>query len=464
LIRIGCGTGYLDDRLDSAQAMAAEGAVDFLVFEGLAEATLAGMYARRDDGGATTFGASLIPGLRSAVAASPEGARLRIVTSLGGINVRAAAEAVADALDLLGRDLKIAAVSGDDVSDLVLERLRERQHVDFAHIVDGAQFPADADDVVGANVYLGAEPIADALDAGADVVVCGRVTDTAMYLGPLMHSYPHWRTDDRLLATGVVIGHLLECAGHICGGNYFGPEWRTVDFERIGHGLAEVSPNGDVVITKLASQGGMVTRRTCAEQLLYEIQDPANFMSPDVVVDLTGVELTELARDRVHLEHVAGRPAPDHLKLLIAYRDGYMVEGQASYGAPDARDKAQRAGEVLINRVTNHHEIVPLRWEASIVGLNSLYPARRNEIELPEARLRLVVHVRTAEEARTVSREMGSLYDCGPPGASGIAGPTAGSGELMRELIRVWPTTIPRDAVRPSVSFVGDPELASHSA
>lgn len=451
MIRIGCGTGYLDDRLDSALAMAENAAVDFLAFEGLAEATLAGMHARADQRAGIGYGAALIDGVREALERTPDGHRLRVVTSLGGIDVAGASAAMADATARLPGPVRVARVEGDDVTDYVVDKLAAGGT--FPHLVDGTPFPVSAGDVIGANVYLGAAPITEALGAGADVVVCGRVTDTAMYLAPVLHSYPEWRQDNRLLAIGVVVGHLLECAGHVCGGNYFGPEWPRIDFERLGHGLAEVAPDGDVVITKLVSEGGMVSRRTCAEQLLYEIHDPGAFLTPDVTVDLTQADLTEIGPDRVRVTGITGRPAPATLKVLIAYRNGYLVEGQASYGAPQAVAKVRRASEILMHRITRHHGITPLRSEMSIIGVNSLYPPIEPRIELPEARMRLVVHLATRSEADVVSREMGSLYDCGPPGAADIAGPTAGSQTLASEIVAVWPALIPRGRVKASIAF-----------
>jgi hypothetical protein len=330
----------------------------------------------------------------------------------------------------------------------VLEGLQDLQQrgVKLDHLDSGSPFAEVSGDVVSANVYLGADPIVEALRQGADVIITGRVTDSALYLAPMIYALG-WRSDDwEKLGVGVIVGHLLECAGHVVGGNYHGPEWRDIDYAHIGHGIGEVDEAGGAIITKLPMAGGLVNRRTCIEQLLYETHDPRCFMSPDVIADYSDADFLEEGKDRVRLVGVRGIPRPATLKALIGYQDGFIAEGQASYGWPDALPKAQRAAEVIKERLRMQN-FIGEEILAQFIGVNSLYGPVSPPGEPFETRLRIAAKARKRSEAEKVVSEMATLYDGGPQGAAGILGATAATRAMIREVIAIWPALVPRDAV-----------------
>jgi hypothetical protein len=448
-VRIGCGSGYLEDRLDPALEIIERGDVQYVVFETLAEATLAGMHLekQRDPGaGYARLTAERMRQVLPLCAAKG----VKLVSSMGCANPQAARDHVVRVARELGLSLRVAIVLGDDLLGLI-PRLREGGS-DLAHLETGAAFETVSDRLVSANAYLGAEPIAEALRRGADVVITGRVTDSALYLGPLLHAFD-WPVDDwDRLASGVIVGHLLECAGHITGGNYHGPEWREIDYAHLGHGIAEVNADGGAIITKVAEAGGIVNRRTCIEQLLYETHDPGRFMSPDVIADFTAADFVEEGKDRVRLSGVRGLPRPDTLKALIGYHDGFIAEGQATYGWPDALAKAKRAAAVVEERLRMQHfqgeEIL-----AHYIGVNSMHGPLSPDADPFEVRLRFAAKARERAEAEKVVLEMATLYDGGPQGAAGILGATAATQTLLRPVLAIWPTLVPRKAVVPNVLY-----------
>jgi hypothetical protein len=332
-IRIGCGAGYSGDRIEPAVELAEKGEVRYLVFECLAERTIAiAQEARRKD---PLAGYDALLGARME-ACLPVCRRngVKIVTNMGAANTAAGAEKVRDVARRLGiRDLKIAAVTGDDVLELV----RKKNPV---ILETGGRVSGLGERLVSANAYLGAGPIAEALRNGADVVVTGRVADPSLFLAPLMVEFG-WRDDAwDLLGQGTVMGHLLECAGQVTGGYFADPGFKDVPgLARLGFPIAEVGEDGSFAVTKVPGSGGRVMPATCKEQLLYEIHDPSSYITPDVVADFTGVRLTEAGRDRVEVTGAKGRPRTDSLKVSIGYVDSYIGEGQISYGGGGAVDR-----------------------------------------------------------------------------------------------------------------------------
>jgi hypothetical protein len=442
-IRIGCGSGYLEDRLDPALEIIEKGHVDYIVFEALAEATLAGMQLEKSRDPSVGYAKLTAERMRQVL---PICARkgVKVISSMGGANPLAARDHVQRIVRELKLPLRVAVVLGDDVL-AAIPNLR-RRGVNLDHFESGASFETVSADVISANVYLGADPIVEALQQGADVVITGRVTDSALYLAPMMHAFGWQIGDWDKLGVGVIVGHLLECAGHIVGGNYHGPEWRSIDYAHLGHGIGEVDEAGSAVITKLPTAGGVVNRRTCIEQLLYETHDPHRFMSPDVIADFSGADLIDEGKDRVRLTGVRGAARPEALKALVGYRDGFIAEGQASYGWPDALAKARRAAEVVRERL-NMQNFVGDEMSAQFIGMDSMYGPVSPLSEPFETRLRFVAKARMRSEAEKVVMEMATLYDGGPQGAAGILGATAATQTLIREVIAIWPALIPRDAV-----------------
>jgi hypothetical protein len=308
--------------------------------------------------------------------------------------------------------------------------------------------------LVSANAYLGAEALLPALQSDAHVIISGRVADPALFLAPLMHHF-QWRADDwPLLGKGVMVGHLLECAAQITGGYFADPGYKDVpNLAQLGYPLAEVSANGDVVITKLADAGGCVTVQTCTEQLLYEIEDPTQYLQPDVVADFSKVKLLQVGPDRVQAEGASGSTRPDTLKVTLGYRDGFVGEGQMSYAGLGAQARGQLALDLVRARLADagygHFEA---RYD--LIGVNAILGNTMPSHEPAEVRARIAVRVTTQAEAQYVTNEVEALYTNGP--ASG-----GGASKSVREVIAATAMLMPRSAIQTQTILLdGTAELA----
>ncbi|WP_321955432.1 acyclic terpene utilization AtuA family protein [Burkholderia cenocepacia] len=441
-VRIGAGAGYSGDRIEPAVELAEHGQLDYLVFECLAERTIAiAQQARRND---PALGYDpLLDARMQAVLPVAAAKRVRIVSNMGAANPRAAARRTAQIAQSLGiAGLKVAAVEGDDVLDVVLRGA-------FRFEESGDDVAAYRDRIVSANAYLGAAPIVDALAAGADVVLTGRVADPSLFAAPLIHAFG-WRMDDwDTLGAATVVGHLLECAGQVTGGYFADPGYKDVpNLARLGFPIGEVAADGSVVITKVPHAGGRVSAATCKEQLLYEIHDPARYLQPDVVADFTRVTVAEEAADRVRVTGGRGTARPDTLKVSVAYVDGWIGEGQISYGGPGALARARLALDIVRERLAlTGVAASELRFD--LIGVDALYgdatPAVRGEPA--EVRVRVAGRAANAAEAARIGNEVETLYTNGPAGGGGAFKST-------REVIAVQSVLLPRAAVTPSFSFV----------
>ncbi|RRA04284.1 acyclic terpene utilization AtuA family protein [Burkholderia cepacia] len=441
-VRIGAGAGYSGDRIEPAVELAEHGQLDYLVFECLAERTIAiAQQARRQDP-SLGYDPLLDARMRAVLpVAAPKG--VRIVSNMGAANPRAAARRTARIAQSLGvAGLKVAAVEGDDVLDVVLRGA-------FRFEESGDDVAAYRDRIVSANAYLGAAPIVDALAAGADVVLTGRVADPSLFAAPLIHAFG-WRMDDwDTLGAATVVGHLLECAGQVTGGYFADPGYKDVpNLARLGFPIGEVAADGSVVITKVPHAGGRVSAATCKEQLLYEIHDPARYLQPDVVADFTQVTVAEEVADRVRVTGGRGTARPDTLKVSVAYVDGWIGEGQISYGGPGALERARLALGIVRERLAlTGVAATELRFD--LIGVDALYgdatPAVRGEPA--EVRVRVAGRAASAGEAARIGNEVETLYTNGPAGGGGAFKST-------REVIAVQSVLLPRAAVTPSFSFV----------
>ncbi|WP_321804937.1 acyclic terpene utilization AtuA family protein [Burkholderia sp. BCC1993] len=441
-VRIGAGAGYSGDRIEPAVELAEHGQLDYLVFECLAERTIAlAQQARRKD---PALGYDpLLDARMHAVLPVAADKRVRIVSNMGAANPRAAARRTARIAQSLGlAGLKVAAVEGDDVLDVVLRGA-------FRFEESGDEVAAYRDRIVSANAYLGAAPIVDALAAGADVVLTGRVADPSLFAAPLIHAFG-WRMDDwDTLGAATVVGHLLECAGQVTGGYFADPGYKDVpNLARLGFPIGEVAADGSVVITKVPHAGGRVSAATCKEQLLYEIHDPARYLQPDVVADFTRVAVAEAAPDRVRVTGGRGSARTATLKVSVAYVDGHIGEGQISYGGPGALERARLALDIVRERIAlTGVAATELRFD--LIGVDALYgdatPAVRGEPA--EVRVRVAGRAASAAEAARIGNEVETLYTNGPAGGGGAFKST-------REVIAVQSVLLPRTAVTPSFSFV----------
>lgn len=442
-VRMGAGAGYSGDRIEPAIELAEHGALDYLVFECLAERTIALAQQSRRHNPQLGYDPLLETRMRAVLPIAVRNG-VRIISNMGAANPQAAARKTAEIAEALGLSgLKIAAVTGDDVLAVVRQG-------DYRFEESGEDVAAFAERIVSANAYLGAAPIVEALAAGADIVLTGRVADPSLFAAPLIHEFG-WRMDDwNTLGQATVVGHLLECAGQVTGGYFADPGFKDVpNLARLGFPIGEVASDGAVTITKLAQAGGCVTEATCKEQLIYEIHDPAHYFQPDVVADFTGVRVEKEAEDRVRASGGRGTARTDTLKVSVAYVDGYIGEGQISYGGPGAVARGRLALEIVRERLRlTGVDISELR--AELIGVNALYGDTLGEQggEPYEVRVRVTGRTTSASEAARIGNEVETLYTNGPAGGGGVT-------KLTREVLAVQSVLLPRDEVNPVFEFVG---------
>lgn len=462
-IRIAGGQGFYGDSSRAALAIVKEKAADFVIHDALAELTLSILqkdklndpglgYARDIELMAT----NLFP------LAYKNG--VKIVTNSGGLNPNSAAKKVAAILQKQGiKGLKIATITGDDF----LPRLTELQNNGYKleNMDSGEPLSSTPYQPTHANVYLGASSVAKALDDGADIILAGRIADPCLTLGILIHHFgwnltQHSRCDlaqDDLnkLASGIAIGHLLECGGQASGGNSY-TEW-PMDYKisNLGYPIAEVSEDGSAIFTKLDSQGGKMSRNTLREQLIYEIHDPANYITPDVIVDFTEVKIEDIEKNKVTFSGIKGKPRPDKLKMTIGLMEGYLTEQFFFFSWPYAYQKAQKfikAVEGIWNDLPFNIE----RFEYSFIGINGIHgnaapvPAKEDMERLNEIGVRLVVKNKEPKAGKIAIQSIVCLGLNGPPGIVSMPG----WGRTNSAMLSLWPTLISRELVKEKIEIL----------
>jgi hypothetical protein len=443
-LRIGSGAGYSGDRMEPAVELADKGELDFLVFECLAERTIALAQQARLADPEAGFDPLLGERMRRVLPFVARGReagqrRLRIISNMGAANPLSAAREVRRIAAELGvHGLKIAALTGDDV----LAQLNAE------HLLDnGLTVAALGNRLISANAYLGAEGIVEALKADADVVITGRVADPSLFLAPQLFTFG-WAQDDWVrLGRGTLIGHLLECAGQITGGYFADPGVKDVaDLARLGFPLAEVDSEGSAVISKVAGSGGRIDTATCTEQMIYEVHDPRAYLTPDVTADFSGVSFSVVAPDEVRAQGADGRARPETLKVSVGYLDGWIGEGQISYGGPGALARAQLARDVVLERL-KLTGVTCDEVRAELIGVDSLHSSAlgaRSGGEPWEVRLRVAARCADKAEAVRVGNEVETLYTNGPYGGGGAT-------KAVRQVVAVASLLLPRDAVNAQV-------------
>ncbi len=451
-LRVANGAGFLGDNLDAprrlVEAAHAGGApIDYLTLEYLAELTMSILARLRERDSAAGYAQDFLTVLRSMTPSLRLQPQLKIVTNGGGMNPNACAAAAGEILQTAGLgDIAIGVVSGDDI----LTRLAEIQGAGWELTnMDTLQPLRELKaDVVSANVYLGARPIADALAGGARVVITGRVADASLTVGPAVHHFG-WQWDDyQRLGAASVAGHLIECGAQATGGFY--THWNEVDLTDVGYPIAEIAATGECILTKPAGTGGRVSRETVCEQLVYEIADPRHYLTPDVDVDFSQVTVEEVAANRVAVRGARGAVPPDTLKVSLAYRNGYMASAtMLCYGA-ECRQKAQTCANLIRERVRQAGFELQ-QFHAELLGAGDAVPRGNLAInaakDAREIMLRLSVHDARREAVERFTRELAPLATAGPAGLAGYATGRA----QVREVFAYWPTLIPRDLVTPNV-------------
>ena len=442
-IRIGSGAGYSGDRIEPAVELAEKGEVEYLVFECLGERTVALAQQARMKNPETGFDPLLEERMR-AVLPICAAKGIKIVTNMGAANPIAAARKAGEIARSMGLSgLEIAAVIGDDVLEACKER--DLPIMEFDGTI--AQF---GNRLLSANAYLGAGPMAEALNAGADVVITGRASDPALFLAPMLHAFG-WAMDDwNLLGKGTVAGHLLECAGQITGGYFADPAYKDVaDLARLGFPIGEVGEDGSLVVTKVERSGGAVNAQTCKEQLLYEVHDPKRYLQPDVTADFSQVSVEEIGKDRVRITGGRGSERPSTLKVSVGYLDSFIGEGQISYAGPGALARGRLALEIVRERLKlTGVEASELRFD--LIGVDSLHgplvSAHANEPY--EVRVRVAGRTENLREAIRIGNEVETLYTNGPAGGGGAF-------KSARDVVAVASVLLPRELARPQVQFIG---------
>ncbi len=449
-IRIASGQGFWGDLIDAPVWQVTEGDVDYLVMDYLAEVTMSILQKQKNKN--PDFGyARDIPQLMERILPTIKKKGIKVITNGGGVNPVACANAVFDVAKKLNiSGLKIAVVLGDDIKDRIDEILESGAELN--NMETGESIRPYKDKLLSANVYFGAMPIVEALQKGADIVITGRTTDTGLTLAPMIYEFGWDNKNYDLMSAGTIAGHILECGAQSTGGNFLG-DWQSVpNFAKIGFPIAEAFPNGDVIITKHESLGGMVTFETVAEQLLYEIGDPKEYITPDCVADFSSIKLEDLGDNRVKVYGVTGFPETEFYKVSASYESGYSAVGNLTYTWPGALTKAKAADKILRERLQN----LGLEFDeilTEFVGYDSCHrnlAVHLDEDLINEVVLKIAVRGKDKAAVARFGKEIAPLILTGPPSVTGFAG----GRPRPSEVVAYWPALIPKTLVEPEVKLM----------
>jgi hypothetical protein len=449
-IRIAAGQGFWGDLPDAPVRQVEGGPIDYLMLDYLAEVTMSIMQKQKARDPNSGYARDFIPLMKRILPACVERG-IKVTANAGGVNVRGCADAVvAVARELgLGGRVRIGIVAGDDIMSRLDEMLS--RGIELRNMDTGEPLSSVRDSIQSANVYLGAAPLVEALNQGAQIVITGRATDTGLTLAPLIHEFG-WAADDwNRLAAGTIAGHIIECGAQCSGGNcqY---EWRSIpNLADVGFPIAEASPDGTFVITKHEGTGGRVNIPSVKEQLLYEMGDPHEYITPDCVADFTTIHLQDDGRDRVRVFGIQGRPATEFLKVSISYSAGYKAVGTLVYAWPDAYEKAQAADKILRARLDR----LGLRFDhvlTEFVGANATHGPLAGEprADAPEVQLRVGVRGKDRGAIERFTKEIAPLILTGPPAVTGFAG----GRPKVEEIVAYWPALIPKTEINPMVEVL----------
>src|SRR5277367_726450 len=449
MIRIANGQGFWGDSLEAPVEQIRRGPIDYLTLDYLAEITMSILQKQRSRdpraGYARDFVDMIARGARDIV-----DRKIRIVANAGGVNPESCRQAVAQALQ--HPKTKIAVVAGDNIIDRLDDMIA--RGVPMKNQETGALLESIRPRVQSANVYFGGRAIAEALDTGAQIVITGRTTDTGLVLGPMIHEF-EWKADDwDRLAAGTIAGHTVECGAQCTGGNCQ-VDWQTIpNFADIGYPIVEAEPDGAFVITKHAGTGGRITVASIKEQLLYEMGDPREYITPDCVADFTTIHLDQAGPDRVRFSGIRGRPATEFYKVSISYSAGFKAIGSMVYAWPDAYKKARAADQILRQRLDRlglkFHEIrTEFLGANACQGIPSAEPSALIEPHLAEVVMRIGVRSNDRSAVERFTKELAPLALNGPPVVTGLGG----GRPKVEEIVAYWPALIPKREVTPEVTL-----------
>ena len=433
-IRIGCGAGFSGDRLDPSVILTEKGELDYLVLECLAERTIALAQKRKLQDPTKGYDPLLERRIESLLPILIKN-KVCLITNMGAANPIEGAKKVLEIAVKMGLKIKVAAVFGDDVF--------ENLDPSVAAIETGKPLK-ESGELLSANAYLGVEGILEALKNKANIIITGRIADPSLFLAPMIHEFG-WQTDDYdLMGKGTVIGHLMECAGHITGGYFADPIKKPVEgMDILGHPFADIFPDGSAIISKVHGTGGVVNLQTAKEQLLYEVINPHEYYTPDVVADFTTVKLTEIAENQILVTGGTGKTKPDTYKVSVGYKAFFLGEGEISYLGASAFERAELAGQIIEKRLKN--EFSDLRID--YIGLNSVNRLQINTPSVqPEIRLRIAGKAVSQEIAALIGEEVEALYTNGPAGGGGVR-------KYVNEVIGIVSILMDRSCILPKITI-----------
>ncbi|HUQ31219.1 MAG TPA: acyclic terpene utilization AtuA family protein [Pyrinomonadaceae bacterium] len=446
-IRIASGQGFWGDMLDAPVRQVEGGPIDYLMLDYLAEVTMSIMQKQRARDASAGYARDFIPLMKQILPACVE-RNIRVTANAGGVNVEGCAEAVRGVARELGLEgkFRIGIVTGDDIMSRLDEMLA--RGIELRNMDTGEPLSSVRDRIQSANVYLGAWPMVEALNQGAQVVITGRATDTGLTLAPIIHEFGWGETDWDKLSAGTIAGHIIECGAQSSGGNcqY---DWRNIpDLANVGFPIAEAYPDGSFFITKHEGTGGRVSVPTIKEQLLYEMGDPHEYITPDCVADFTTIRLEDAGPDRVRVFGIGGHPATEFLKVSISYSAGFKAVGTLVYSWPDAYEKARAADKILRARLDR----LGLTFDqilTEFVGANAVHGPLAGEpsSDLAEVQLRIGVRGNDKKAIERFTKEIAPLILTGPPGVTGFAG----GRPKVEEIVAYWPALIPKVEIKPRI-------------
>lgn len=449
LVRVASGQGFWGDWLEAPRRQVEGGPIDYLMLDYLAEVTMSIVQKQKERDPNMGYARDFIGAMESVFPAVAEKG-VKVIANAGGVNPSACADAVLEAASRHGvrGKIRVGVVSGDDILHR-LDTLIADGHP-LAHMETGEPLSTVRDRVLSANVYIGSTPIVEALQQGANVVVTGRSTDTALTMAPLRHEFG-WAEDDwNKMAAGIIAGHIIECGAQCSGGNCM-HDWRNIpDLANVGYPIVEVSADGTFVVTKHEGTGGRVSVPSVTEQLVYEMGDPNSYITPDVVADFTSIHLEAAGENRVRVYGITGGPPTPFLKVSIAYRAGYKAVGSLVYAWPDAMEKAQLANRVLRERLDR----LGLTFDQILteyVGANASHGSLAGDgHDAPEVQFRIGVRGDNRADVERFTREIAPLVLNGPPSVTGFAG----GRPKVEEIVAYWPALIDKRAVSTAVRIL----------
>lgn len=433
VVRIGCGAGFSGDRLEPAAVLVEQGKLDYLVLECLAERTIALAQKRKAVDPTKGYDVLLERRIKVLLPLLKKNG-VKLLTNMGAANPLAAADKVVTIAKDLGISIKVAAVTGDDVLQFITGE---------ETAIETGKPLKDSGEILSANAYLGADTILPALQTGADIIITGRVADPSLVVATLVHQFGWSLDDSQMMGKATVIGHLMECAGQITGGYYADPVKKPVEnMDELGHPFADVFIDGSAKIGKVEGAGGVINLATAKEQLLYEVTNPYEYITPDVVADFITVSLHQEGKDRVLVKGGSGKQKPNTLKVSVGYKAGFVGEGEISYAGSSALERAKLAGEIIQKRLQNQFPELRIDY----IGCSSVHPSSLGQNCQPyEVRLRLAGKAKTAEEAALIGEEVEALYTNGPAGGGGVR-------KYVNEVVGIVSTLIDRNRIKSTIT------------